>query len=293
MPQNVYTAMASIPVPGSDAAILATIENPADSGVLIAVIGLVEQATTDGQPPPMTIRHYAGTISVSVVDVGLMPVAYPHLSASPAASAIVRTVASHSFTPPVADPTFEGALEMLQSFPPTSAVFVAPGETGALWSRDGGGDIPIMFAIQWAEVAIAPVEHIAIGALPGSGAFTTADGFAVPDGWTSVTAWLTYTAANGTTTARPKWRVSVSPNGSTWFPLPVVDQTPDVSVSPEARRDVYQQADVWKNVVAANATIYVPISFSIPPGAPFIRLDVAEHGQTALPGTVAVSLTGA
>lgn len=183
-----------------------------------------------------------------------------------------------------AEPRDDGA-SVMKSGP----LVVGPGESFVFHIRSAYG-AELVFGLEIREVDVS-VEHIASANLPAAGAFTEATYFDVPDEWSELTFLVTYTAAVGTTTARPKVRVALTDDTTTVFEQ-AFDTTLDIGASPVARRDIYTLEDVYPAAVSAGSTVSFPVTVKVRRGMPKARLDVAEHGQTSNPGTCSVKIVG-
>jgi hypothetical protein len=155
---------------------------------------------------------------------------------------------------------------------------------------DARGDytIRLFWGEQWSAL-----PHVASSVLPASGTYTAGTYFSVPEGWEKVTFFIAYTAHASTVSGgRPLWRASAS-DGTNDFPMLVIDEEIDVSTLPAGLRTIFRREETWPEVVAAGTTIRFTASFLVPPGAPKVRLDIKEDGDTTNRGTVVVSVTGA
>ncbi len=284
---NVYTATSVIQINGGAGAVLATFENGASSGVVIAILGVRATAYGDGNPPPTRVRRYAGTIAAVSVTPANVPVAWPHLVTSPAAQAVIRTTESHTFSSP-SSPTLSGELDVLTLLPPAAMVYVAPGETGALETIEAGGGTHILFAVQWAEIPISSrVVHYA-AALPAAGAYTTTSAYTLPDGTKSVTFWNTYTrgAADGYALHQIQWG-----NGTEAAAPEGILSTGVTITQPNGVSQLVCGVIEGPHPQSASALVYPPITVTVPAGATTVRMVSAELGVTATPGTLTTAIT--
>lgn len=142
----------------------------------------------------------------------------------------------------------------------------------------------------YVETDEGPVAHLS-GALPAAGAYTAAPYFALPNRWDGATFVVAYTAANGSTNARPKYRASWT-DGAFDYVLPIASASIDTSGAPAALRDVYRLEERYPATVVAGQTARFVVPVVRPPGMRLVRLDVAEAGDTSNPGTVSVSIAG-
>ena len=286
---NIYTASGIVTIGDSAAEMLATIENPADSGLVFAIIGLVPFPTGDGNPPGTRVLRYAGTVGAVEVDAGAIPVPWANTVTSPPAKAVVRTVESHTFSPPGGAQTFGGELAVLALLPPSAPVFVLPGETGVLDSVEGGGGTRILFAVQWAEIPLSTrVVHLASSTLPAAGAYTTTAAYALPDGTKSVTFWNTYTrgAAGGYALHQIQWgngTESAAPEG--------ILSTAVTIAQPNGQVQLVNGIIEGPHPQSASALAYPPITVTVPAGATTVRMVSAEFGVTGTPGTLLTAIT--
>jgi hypothetical protein len=171
------------------------------------------------------------------------------------------------------------------------ALTIAPDHSLVLETLDADPNGMYTIRLFWGEQHLV-LPHILPAALPAAGAYTAGTYFTIPEGWTGVTFFVSYTAAIGSTTARPKLRVSWS-DGTNAFIQPIANAAIDVSAAPTASRNVYLLEEQWSSTVAAGTTIRFPIGVTCLPGATRVRIDGAEFGDVANPGTFAVTLAGA
>ena len=183
-----------------------------------------------------------------------------------------------------AEPRDDGA-SVVQSGP----LVVRPGESFVFYVDTADGE-SLVFGLEISEKDLR-VAHVASSTLPGSGAFTAGSYFAVPEEWSALTFVVSYTAAVGSTGARPKVRTSWG-DGVTTVLQPIVETTLDVSASPVARRGQYALEQLYPSAVAAGATVAFAVPLEVLPGMRTVRLDLAELGDVANPGTISVSIVG-
>ncbi len=195
----------------------------------------------------------------------------------------------HDFQLDPSDAGDDDKLQFNQYLSEDHTVVILPNTSASLQFPAGQGTFIVKILAR--ELLVQPVAHIASAALPGSGAYTTASYFNIPEEWTDLTFLVTYTAAGGSTNARPKTRVSWS-DGTNSFIQPIVETSLDVSAAPVARRNQYELEQRWPSAVTASATIRFAVPIERMPGLGKVRLDVAELGDMANPGTVAVTIMG-
>lgn len=153
---------------------------------------------------------------------------------------------------------------------------------------DTRGDV--VLRLFWGEQRPS-LPHATVAELPAYPAYTAGAYFPVPPGWTSITFLVTYAAHASSTGGRPRWRCSAS-DGANDYPLLVLDDAIDLSDATIGKRNVHRGDEQWPTTIAANDVVRFPISYRIPPGAPRIRLDVAEAGDATNRGSAAVLITG-
>jgi hypothetical protein len=195
----------------------------------------------------------------------------------------------HDFQLDPSDAGDDDKLQPAQYLDQLEQLMLVPGTSISIALPEGQADYT--FKILLEEEHVQPIAHISSAALPASGAYTTATYFDIPEEWTALTFLVTYTAAGGSTNARPKTRVSWS-DGTNSFIQPIVSTSLDVSAFPVARRDQYELEQRWPTAVSASSTVRFAVAIERMPGIKKVRLDVAELGDTANPGTIVVSVTG-
>lgn len=130
-----------------------------------------------------------------------------------------------------------------------------------------------------------PVSHLASGALPAAGAFTSQGFTTVEEGITEVSFVVTYTrgAAGGYPVLRPQWT-----EGSKTISPTTVDRTPE-SANGYARRRLYLEE--LQGIAPDDANpISFDVSFGVPRTATGVRLLVAEGGVVGTPGTIEIEV---
>jgi hypothetical protein len=183
-----------------------------------------------------------------------------------------------------AEPRDDGA-SVAQSGP----LVIHPGESFVFYVDTADGE-DLVFGLEIEEKDLR-VAHIASAALPGSGNYTTTTYFDVPAEWSALTFIVNYTAAIGSTNARPKVRIAWG-DGVTTVLQPIVETTIDASAAPVASRGQYTLEQRYPTAISAGASVMFAVPIDVLPGARKVRLDVAELGDTANPGTVAVTIVG-
>lgn len=137
--------------------------------------------------------------------------------------------------------------------------------------------------------------HIAQQQLPGGGALVKPAFVKYPPRSPGGSFLVTYTAAAGSTTARPKWRVyrSYKPDADEnedAYGEPVVDDEADLTEAPIAAGEQFEVLDVWGAIVPAGQTIKFAVEAKHRDGLPYTRLEIGEGGEPANPGTVLVKV---
>lgn len=266
--------------------------NPSASGVML----VVESVRIFGeQLSTMRIARYDVEIDVSSAS-GQPPAVYAADSGNAAGTVVSKD--SHDITTPSANDLTLASLifdnQGGQHLPMTEPIAVPPGSSFTVETATefGGTGPTIGFQIEYQEVLVQPVAHIASAQLPAAGAFTTETYFDVPKEWSGLTFLVSYTADASSTNARPKWRVSWS-DGTNEFIQPLVSESVDVSAAPVAARDQYQLVDRWPSGITANATVMFAVPVDRIPGLRKVRLDIAELGDATNRGTAAVTIMGA
>lgn len=171
------------------------------------------------------------------------------------------------------------------------ALTVGPNHTLVVETLDPDTRGDQILRLFWGE-QVAALPHITSTVLAVDGTYTATTYFRVPPGWTAATVYLTYTAPVGSTGGKPRWRASIT-DGTSDFPLPLVNEEIDAIVGLEGRRSIQRMGDAWGGLVAAGDTVRIPISFELPPGAFGVRLDVTEAGDQTNRGTISATITGA
>ena len=118
-------------------------------------------------------------------------------------------------------------------------------------------------------------------------AYTSQSVYAVPDGAQFVTFWLAFT--KGSATSYPKVKALLG-NGTEEGSAPVVDPTITVSSTVNGQQIAYNSELLLAQLTNITGGV-VPITIDVRGGATTARLLVAEHGDTANPGTAAVTVT--
>jgi hypothetical protein len=278
--------------------------NPSGSGVVARILTVQFNASTNESV--WVFRRYPGHPTHGTGgDAPTAETIYQHDSAGPASAVEVYSGPAGSALlwplPSTAEYVHTENLFPLDSGDDKEVVFakywpaeyspaVRPGESMSLESQ--AGEIPYVVTIMWEETPALPVEIASAETLPAAGAYTAHAYFDLPEKWRSI-AWLVeYTAAVGSTGARPKARVSWSCGGFEAL-QPIVETTLDVSAPPTAARSQYFLEQRHPSAVSAGQTITLALPFDVLPGATGARLDLAELGDVANPGTVTVAVTGA
>lgn len=122
-------------------------------------------------------------------------------------------------------------------------------------------------------------------ALAASGAYTNSS--SVPVKPTTRAATLLVTFTRGSTSSAFALRVEESPDDTTWYRQTAADGTTTTS-APNLRAPFH--ALEYRSPVPADTNplrLAIPISLA---GSKYVRVSVAEYGDTANPGTLAVSL---
>jgi hypothetical protein len=129
------------------------------------------------------------------------------------------------------------------------------------------------------------VAHLASGALPGAGGFTSQAFTTIEEGITEVSFVVTYTrgAAGGFALLRPQWS-----DGSKTISPTTVNKTPE-SVNGYARRRLYLEELQGIAPDDANALSF-DVSFGVPRTATGVRLLAAEGGAVGTPGTIEIGI---
>jgi hypothetical protein len=154
--------------------------------------------------------------------------------------------------------------------------------------HDRRGDYTIR--LFWGEPAPL-IPHLTT-VLPDSGAYTTGTYFDIPLGITQLTFAGTYTAANPSSGARPKMRVSWGRGASTGFVQPIRDATLNISSLPVASRATYLDELEYPTPIVQGVTVQFAVAYDVLPGMNKVRLDVAELGAISTPGSIVVGVTG-
>ena len=122
-------------------------------------------------------------------------------------------------------------------------------------------------------------------ALAAAGAFTASPSAPVKPSTRAATLLVTFT--RGSTSSAFALRVEESPDNTTWYRQTGADGTTALS-APNLRVN-FHAIEFRSPVPASNDPIYLSIPIALA-GAKYVRVSVAEYGDTGNPGTLAVSL---
>lgn len=125
----------------------------------------------------------------------------------------------------------------------------------------------------------------ASAALAASGAWTTSSHGALSPGTSTAGLLLTY--ERGGASGAPALRIETSVDGSTWYLATLLDGTVSAS-TPYGRLTVYAQ-ELRLAAPATDDALNLEIVLDVSRAA-FVRVQVAEYGNTGAPGTLALSL---
>lgn len=204
-------------------------------------------------------------------------------------SAVGAADYDHPFQLDPSDAGDDDKLQPGQYLPADRQITIEPGTSASLGLPAGSETFIVKLLLE--EMPELPAAHLN-SALEAAGAWTVPADFVLPRAWTSVAFRVAYTAAGGSTNARPKWRIVWNDGDADW-PQPIAQQEIDVTGAPVAFRAVYDLEERRTNVTAASATDTFAVAAERLPGARAIRLELAELGDTANPGSVVVTVTGA
>lgn len=197
-------------------------------------------------------------------------------------------VQSASLTTPLTDGTTEEV-----SMTPDRALRVAvvAGGGGGGGSTAISGPLGPHAASQSVAVVgaspIAPASFLASGPLPAAGAWTAATPYAIPAGLKRVGFYVTYTG--GSAGGQVRYRVRKGVSTSLLASEQVVDSTL-VPSPPEGSQAVYDQ--VFNRPVTGTTATSFPVDVDVEGGWTHVVLDLAELGDTANPGTAAITIVG-
>lgn len=299
---NVYSARFSIQGTVGESERV-EIRNPAGSGKLVRVLAL--RMAGERNATMWGLRRYGSLPTYGAGgDAPVQQTVYRNDAASHAPVVEVRVGSTNaSFVwPSASSATFAHVEQLLVGDAGDDREFMLVGRQNAAYApilRPGeamsvvvpDGETPYAAQLLVEEQSILPVAHLS-QTLPDSGAFTTGSYFSIPAEWTGLTFLVAYTAANPSSNARPRWRVSWS-DGLSDYPQPIAETTLDVSGAPAANRDVYSMVERYPSAVTQGATVRFLVPIARPPGLASVRLDIAELGDTARPGSVVVTVAGA
>lgn len=138
--------------------------------------------------------------------------------------------------------------------------------------------------------------HIEQQQLPANGEFVKPQWLALPPSSPVATFYVEYTAHASAVNARPCSRVTSSPDGvhgqnERAFPEPIQSAEGDVSVAPTAIVEQFDGLDISSAVVAPGATKRYQVRRKREELGEFFRLEIAEYGDVANPGTVRVDVS--
>ena len=148
------------------------------------------------------------------------------------------------------------------------------------------GDVVLL---QCCPFAIEREVHLASQALPAAGAYTTQVYTALPPGTTRLAFWTSYT--RGAVGGYPGWRVQWGNGTESNSRAMILDEGSLTPALPSATAQTYQETLLGPIPQDGTALTYL-YEFDVPPGATEVRLQVAEVGITATPGTAAIAVTG-
>jgi hypothetical protein len=137
--------------------------------------------------------------------------------------------------------------------------------------------------------------HLPLGPLPAAGAFTTQPFFDMPVGTDKMTFYVIYTegAPGGRPLFRMQWgNVLTVPGGGEESREITFDGNSGTILSPDIRSDFYMSEARGPVPGAAGTTSYIFSCCCVPGGSKKVRLQAAEVGMPAAPGTMLITLTG-
>ncbi len=276
------------------------IRNPSNSGVSISImrVGVVAEATfqewifqrydgpaTHGTPTPDAASVYER--KVPLPDAAC-EVYYSSTAASFDWSNVTVTW-RHTEQIDSSDAGDDAEVIFFKYFEEEHEVLIAPGESLSITVP--AAELPYRVVITWAEKVIIPAEILDV-TLPGGGVYEeNGEDFDIPVEWRdSVRIGFEYTAANGSTNGRPKWRL-IWADGIREYQQPIVETSFDLTGA-VALRATYVLEEEWPTGVTANESTAHFVVFPIPPGMQTVRFEAAEVGDAAHPGHMTAEISG-
>lgn len=130
-----------------------------------------------------------------------------------------------------------------------------------------------------------PQPHLASATLPAAGAWTSQAAYAIPPGTSALSFLVEYTGASAA--GAVKYRVEKGYSATTLAPEQVTDTAMSVSSSSALR--IFYDAEMARPTSGTTATSFA-VDINPAGGWTHIRISMAEHGDTAAPGTASVTL---
>ncbi len=158
------------------------------------------------------------------------------------------------------------------------------------WNRLRVGNVADgLFDLKVGGTETTRVVHLASQSLPAAGGFTSQAPYDIPSGVSEIGFWVTYREVGSG--GYPKFQVLFG-NGTEEGQDISIDQSVTPQSFGQGDQQLYLQELLGPPPGQADSAIIYVITVRVPRGATTVRMRAAEVGNTALPGTIAIALTG-